>query len=199
MEPFPGAAFDQAKVQIQLDGGPWTTIWQRDSSDVSLKEWTIEQITPFLTDSASTMLIRFVFDSVDKWYNDYVGWLIDNVRIESTSASGANPLSAMSIREREASSRGVDLQVINVPNPVKDVHTTTFMVRSVDVEAMRIVIYDITGALVFEQEVPGNELEWHTENDYGEYLANGIYIYRAYVLVDGEWIETKAQKLVILR
>jgi len=201
VEPFPGAAFDQAIVQVQFDGGAWTTIWQKDSSDASMKEWTIEQITPFLTDGASTMLIRFVFDSVDKWYNDYVGWLVDNVRIESTSASGANPLSAMSIREREASSRGgaADLQVINVPNPVKDVHTTTFMVRSVDVEAMRIVIYDISGAPLFEQEVPGNELVWHTENDYGEYLANGIYIYRAYVLVDGEWIETKAQKLVILR
>jgi hypothetical protein len=40
---------------------------------------------------------------------------------------------------------------------------------------------------------------WHTDNYYGEYLANGIYLYRASVLIGGAWVETTVQKLVILR
>ena len=105
-------------------------------------------------------------------------------------------MSIMRLAPRDLAS---ELQVINIPNPVKDVHTTTFMVRSVDVEAMKIQIFDLSGALVYEEEIPGNELEWHTVNDYGEYLANGIYLYRAYVRIGDEWIETNFQKLVILR
>jgi hypothetical protein len=73
------------------------------------------------------------------------------------------------------------------------------MVRSPDVEAMRIQIFDLAGSLVYEEEISSNELVWHTENNYGEYLANGIYLYRASVLINGEWVETTVQKLVILR
>ena len=202
VESFGNGGYDKAEVQVKLDDGQWKPIWVRDSSNPSMTEWITEDgITPFLTDGASTMTIRFVFDSVDKWYNKYTGWLVDNLKVESASASGANPLSVMSLSSRLAQPRGVpaELQVMNIPNPVKDVHTTTFMVRSVDVEAMKIQIFDLSGVLVYEEETPGNELVWHTVNDYGEYLANGIYLYRAYVRIGEEWIQTDFQKLVILR
>jgi hypothetical protein len=147
------------------------------------------------------MLIRFVFDSVDRWYNNFPGWLIDNIKVQSAPTGGANPLSVMRIDSGRSEGRDTpaELQVINVPNPITDVHTTTFMVRSPDVEAMRIQIFDLAGSLVYEEEVSSNELVWHTDNDYGEYLANGIYLYRASVLINGEWVETTVQKLVILR
>ena len=201
VEGFGNGGYDTCEVQVQLDGGAWETIWLFDSANPSMEEWIVEDgIVPFLTDGAETMLLRFVFDSVDKWYNNFVGWLVDNVKVESAPAGGANPLSAMaSIARVEPRGAAAELSVMNVPNPVRDVHTTTFMVRSVDVEAIRIEIYDLAGTLVFEEEVAGNELVWHTDNDYGEFLANGIYLYRAYALVEGEWIATKAQKLVILR
>lgn len=201
VESFGNGGYDKAEVQVQLDGGAWETIWVLDSSNPSMEEWiTEESIDAFLTEGASTMLLRFVFDSVDKWYNDYVGWLVDNVKVETAVAAGASPLSAMSAMSH-AEPRGVpeELQVMNVPNPITDVHTTTFMVRSVDVDAMRIEIYDLADNLVFEEEVSGNELVWHTDNDYGEYLANGIYLYRAYVLMNGVWVQTTVEKLVILR
>ena len=147
------------------------------------------------------MYIRFVFDSVDKWYNNYTGFLVDNIKVHSTEASSAGPLSAMAVSRTDEKARNLaaKLEVMNIPNPVRDVHTTTFMVRNVAVEAMKIQIFDLSGALVYEEETPGNELEWHTVNDYGEYLANGIYLYRAVALIGGEWVQTALQKLVILR
>jgi len=201
VEGFGSGGYDTAEVQVQLDGGAWETIWLLDSSNPSMTDWIIEDgITPFLTEGATTMLLRFVFDSVDRWYNGYVGWLVDNVKVETAPVGGASPLSAMTaaggIEPRDLAS---ELSVMNVPNPIRDVHTTTFMIRSIDVDAMRIEIYDLAGTLVFEEEVAGNELVWHTDNDYGEYLANGIYLYRAFALVNGEWVATKAEKLVILR
>ena len=85
------------------------------------------------------------------------------------------------------------------PNPVTEVHTATFTARGVGVEALKIQIFDLSGRLVFEKETSGNQLEWHTENNAGEYLANGVYIYRALVEIGGNWIATKVQKIVILR
>jgi hypothetical protein len=202
VENFGNGGYDKTYVQVKLGDGDWHTIWERDSGDACVDEWISEEaISPFLTGGATTMLIRFVFDSVDRWYNNYVGWLVDNIKIESAPTTGATPVSVMRIESGRSEERGTpaELQVINVPNPVTDVHTTTFMVRSPDVEAMRIRIFDLAGSLVYEEEISSNELVWHTENNFGEYLANGIYLYRASVLINGEWVETTVQKLVILR
>ena len=117
------------------------------------------------------------------------------------SASDCKPgiklqaLSPMSLEPMEE----VAIEIVNVPNPVRDVYTTTFSVRTVGVEAMRIEIYDLEQNLVFEEEIAGNELEYHTTDKYGEYLANGVYFYRAIVLIHDVWHETTFQKLVILR
>jgi len=203
VENFGNGGYDKTYVQVKLGDGAWVTIWERDSGDACVDEWISEEaISPFLTGGATTMLIRFVFDSVDRWYNNYVGWLVDNINVESAPQQlGIQSLSAMGIEVSRSEERGTpaELQVINVPNPVTDVHTTTFMVRSPDVEAMRIRIFDLAGSLVYEEEISSNELVWHTENNFGEYLANGIYLYRASVLINGEWVETTVQKLVILR
>jgi len=91
------------------------------------------------------------------------------------------------------------LQIVNAPNPIRDVHTTTFKVMGGFVEAIRVQIYDLSGQLVFEDENPGNELNWHTENLDGENLANGVYLYQVSVKIAGQWNVTKVQKLAIYR
>jgi len=72
-------------------------------------------------------------------------------------------------------------------------------VLGVEAEAVRVEVYDLTGRLVWKAEALGNELVWHTEDLTGLSLANGVYLYIAYVKVDGEWIRLEPQKLVILR
>jgi len=52
---------------------------------------------------------------------------------------------------------------------------------------------------VYEEEEAGTSMEWHTENDYGEILANGVYLWKMYALINGKWFESEVKKLVILR
>jgi len=92
------------------------------------------------------------------------------------------------------------LIVYNEPNPIRDVHTTTFKVKSaLPIEAIRVEIFNQAGQLVFKDEQLGDELDWHTDNDYGEYLANGVYLYRVSAKVSGQWVVTQVRKLAIYR
>jgi VCBS repeat-containing protein len=89
--------------------------------------------------------------------------------------------------------------VLNYPNPIRDVHTTKFMVLGAEVETIRVSIYDLSGRLVWRGEAPGNELTWHTDDLSGQFLANGVYLYIVEIKVGGQWIRTDVKKLVILR
>ncbi|RLE68194.1 MAG: hypothetical protein DRJ45_08325, partial [Thermoprotei archaeon] len=168
----------------------------KDSTEESAKEWREAEAGPFLIPSgASEMQIRFVFDSIDPFYNNYTGWLIDNVRV--SMASQGEPLPSASILPK-SSSRG-EVEFFNYPNPITDVHTTVFGVRGVEADLIRVKIYDLAGRLVWEGEALGNELAWHTEDLAGHYLANGVYLYVIYVKVGDSWIHSGIQKLAIYR
>jgi hypothetical protein len=198
------AGYDRTKVQVRFDtSNEWLTVWYKDSGDPGSTGWDAESAnlgTAFaVPEGATKMWVRFVFDSVDRWYNSYFGWMIDNISICWAETGGPiNPIYA-TLGEADRRSTAEELSVRNFPNPVTDVNTTTFSVRGVGVEAIRIQIYDLNETLVFEQETVGSDLVWHTDNDYGEYVANGIYFYRAYAKIGGEWIQTKFEKIVILR
>ncbi|MHA2034314.1 MAG: hypothetical protein ACTSX3_03380, partial [Candidatus Thorarchaeota archaeon] len=195
-------SFDRTFIQIRWDGGAWGTIWLlHDSQDAGpICGTALYQGLP-IPDDATTIQIRFGFDSVDAYYNSFVGWAIDNIEILNNSCAPVDagqvivPLNAIS----SAGERRDVLKVFNIPNPVRDVNTTTFVVRGEDIESIRIQIFDLNEVLVYEEEVPGNELVWHTVNNYGQYLADGVYFYRAIVNQGNEWISTGFQKLVILR
>jgi hypothetical protein len=94
------------------------------------------------------------------------------------------------------------LMARNVPNPIRSEHTTVFRVEGVRadaVEGMRVDIYDLNGRLVFTQEIVAKELAWHTVNDAGELLANGVYLYRVSVEILGVWYTMEAEKLAVVR
>jgi hypothetical protein len=189
--------YDQTHVEILFKvGTSWNTyrVWYLDSSTPSEKTWKTVVLGPYLVPTnASEMKIRFVFDSVDKYNNRYVGWLIDNVKVER--APTGSPLSILSVPEVKPR----EISFFNVPNPVRDVHTTTFVVRGVEAERIRVEVYDLAGKLVWKGEALGNELTWHTEDLTGLPLANGVYLYKVYVKVGEAWIVSDVKKLVILR
>jgi len=90
----------------------------------------------------------------------------------------------------------------NSPNPIRDVHTTTFYVKGAAaelVEAIKVQIFDQNGRLVYDRVEEGAQLDWHTDNDYGEYLSNGVYLYKLYARVEGYWVVSEVRKLAILR
>ncbi|MEM1685053.1 MAG: putative Ig domain-containing protein, partial [Nanopusillaceae archaeon] len=198
------AAFDQTYIQVsfKISGMTEWTDWvtpagaYKDARYLSEKQWTDWVIGPFeVPTGAEKMKIKFVFDSVDKFFNNYVGWLIDDVRV-SIAQSGA-PLSLLTLPK--AMPRDTKITVFNIPNPVRDVHTTTFVVRGVEADLIRVEVYDLTGRLVYAGEAPGNELVWHTQDLLGRYLANGVYLYKVLVKVGDTWIVSDVQKIVILR
>jgi squalene-hopene/tetraprenyl-beta-curcumene cyclase len=197
VEYFEDGAYDQTYLQARLGDGTWKTIWASDSTYPSEEAWTQVTVGPFSTGGAQTLQLRFGFDSVDRWANSFIGWLVDSVRIEP--AASGSPLSAMAVQVAIPRDAADLISVFNVPNPVRDVHTTQFVVRGVEAETIRVEVYDLSGRLVWEGEGLGNELPWHTEGLDGLPLANGVYIYRVYVEVDGDWIASGIQKLVILR
>ena len=90
----------------------------------------------------------------------------------------------------------------NLPNPVRSQHTTTFKVEGKTanlVQAMRVEIYNQSGQKVFTQDINAKELEWHTDNEAGELLANGVYLYQVWVKIGGEWYPTGVHKLAVVR
>ena len=100
----------------------------------------------------------------------------------------------------DAETLGLDFG--NSPNPIRDVHTTTFFVKGGArdyVDAIRVEIFDQTGRMVYTHTEEGTSFDWHTDNDYGEYLANGVYLYKLYARVDGTWIISQTKKLAIVR
>jgi parallel beta-helix repeat protein len=189
-------AFDKTFVQISWDGGPWQTIWYRDSKDPSPD--CEDMVISLIPVEGTQLQVRFGFDSVDKLYNNYVGWAIDNVWVKNADCVGdLGP--AMLPLAVEPESRPREPSFLAVPNPVRDVHTTTFYVRGVEADLIRVEVYDFSGRLVYRGEAPGNELVWHTEDLDGLPLANGVYLYKAYAKVGEDWIVSDVLKIVILR
>jgi len=196
---FYAQPYDRTYVQVcfKVEGEwqSWTIYWSKDSTTPSEKAWTPAEFVVNAPAGATHMQIQFVFDSVDRYYNRFRGWLVDNVKVVEDTGTGpaSVALSLPSALAREG------FMVFNVPNPVRDVHTTTFVVRGVEAERLRVEVYDLTGKLVWKGEALGNELTWHTEDLTGLPLANGVYLYKVYVKVGEAWIVSDVRKIVILR
>ncbi len=68
--------YDHTYVQISTDNSSWTTLDNSYDNDYG----SIKSID--LSDYANKkVLIRFYFDTVDSWYNNYEGWYIDDFKI----------------------------------------------------------------------------------------------------------------------
>jgi len=86
------------------------------------------------------------------------------------------------------------------PNPTSD--NATFAVHGVcwcQVAGLRVQVYDLSGNLVFHQESEQPRLEWHLQLSDGGIAANGVYLWRAWVKVAGNWQSTGIGKLAVMR
>jgi hypothetical protein len=191
VESYPGN-FDRTSVRVRFEYGTWTTAWEMDSSVRSQRAWTPETVSLTVPGGASWLQVQFVFDSVDGASNGYPGWFIDDVSV-STATTPPEPA--------RAQAQGVQgLRPVCWPNPVRDVHTAVFSVEGAAADAVRVEIYDLSGSAVFSWESTGPELVWHTEDSTGQFLANGVYLYRMWALIAGTWMPcAETGKVVILR
>jgi len=141
------------------------------------------------------MRLCFVVNSVDKYY--FPRWVVDNVTV--TQASSGQLLATLAIKLPAPRSWVELISVCDVPNPVRDVRATTFEIRGIEAEKIRVEVYDLAGRLVWQGEGLGNELCWGTQDLTGLPLANGVHLWRVWVKVGEEGVASAIQKVVIFR
>jgi hypothetical protein len=81
VEFYPWQSVDQMRVQ-GFDGS-WHTVAQWDSTRFPAFDWGQETID-LGAYAGSSIQLRFNFDSVDRYSNAYLGWLIDDVRVTAS-------------------------------------------------------------------------------------------------------------------
>jgi len=127
--------------------------------------------------------------------------ILQGVTVESIPLEGRDLVRIVPSSGKKAAELS-SFQVSVSPNPVRDVDTATFQVMgtlATQVEEIRVQIYDLSGRLVWEDTALGSELDWHTDCLSGDYLANGIYLYRVQLRIDGSWISQDLGKIAVLR
>jgi len=195
VEYFSGGAFDKTYVEVSFDGGTtWNQVWYKDSKETSAGSWTSSgDISINVPGGATSMLVRFGFDSGDKHYNDYLGWLIDDVSVTFQSGAAGAELGP------KASPLAVSA-VTNFPNPISG-NGTRFTVEGSGIRDVAVQVFNLAGVKVFDSGfVHGNQLNWHLQNEDGFTVANGVYLYIVTVKgYDGTVIRSEVRKLVILR
>jgi hypothetical protein len=103
------------------------------------------------------------------------------------------PSALMNIRSR------MDGNLVR-PNPVREA-PAVFQVEGSDITMIAVKVYDLSGRRVYNSNwQAGNTLSWQLNNDRGELLANGVYLYTVQVKMEsGAEERSKARTLVILR
>ena len=78
------SGFDVAKVETRIKptGGVWGT-WEQKLICANSTTWVTNTSIDVSNARGATLQIRFSFDSVDGWANNYEGWYIDDVVIKS--------------------------------------------------------------------------------------------------------------------
>jgi hypothetical protein len=184
-------AYLNATVQVQLGTGAWRTIWT--STGAPRGAWTkVGPLTVNIPSKTTTLRLR-----VNVTGSKYAGcFTIDDVAVVD---NGTARQAELGVVEPSAVEFRVD-SVENVPNPIRDVNTTTFSVKGVGIEEICVNIYDQTGLMVFTSGWQPNDYDWHVESSDGETLANGVYLYSVVVRgITGEIVLTEVQKLAVYR
>ena len=78
-----GPGYDQRWVQISVDDGPFNNVLQLWDDP---KDWWLQSPALNLAGYAGHIVrVRFHFDTLDSYFNDYRGWHIDDLDISTTS------------------------------------------------------------------------------------------------------------------
>lgn len=80
---------DRTRVRVRPVGGSWKILWSRDSRHASENAWTASGELPLGNYAGQSIQLQFLFQSIDEIYNDFTGWLIDDVEVNDGSSCGA--------------------------------------------------------------------------------------------------------------
>jgi murein DD-endopeptidase MepM/ murein hydrolase activator NlpD len=77
----PATFWDQRLVQISANGGPFQDVYQM--KDDPMDWWVYSSFINLSAYAGMTIRIRFHFDTVDSYDNNYAGWRIDDVTVNT--------------------------------------------------------------------------------------------------------------------
>lgn len=88
-----------------------------------------------------------------------------------------------------------------VPNPIRSTDTAEFQVLGTGISSVEVQVFDLSGREVLDSgPVMGSSLEWHLEDQAGDMVANGVYLYFVTIKgVNGKVITSAVKKLIVLR
>jgi hypothetical protein len=81
---FGNCGWDHRFVQVSLDSGTtWDNVWEGGKERL----W-IEKSVDLSLYRGQNLLVRFLFDPIDGWGNDFLGWMVDDVQVEIDEPGG---------------------------------------------------------------------------------------------------------------
>lgn len=123
----------------------------------------------------------------------------DKLARESLPGEGTRP--TPTITPTFANIEGGWLSMVAAPNVSRDGEPVNFLVTLGKPAQVQLSIYEITGELIYQTNETGNvgmnSIPWKLENQRGETVASGIYIYVLKV-DDGDQRETRMGKVVVI-
>jgi hypothetical protein len=74
--------YDKTAVEAAEQGSSdWKVLWSLDSKTASAKTWKSSGALSLAEYAGKNIQLRFSFDSVDDYANNFVGWFVDDVRV----------------------------------------------------------------------------------------------------------------------
>jgi len=189
---------DRAEVRVSFNGGRrWKRVWSGRRAPQGI--WTQEEVSIKLPKRASEIQLQFVLLKRKNSSGEAAGWLVDDINIISVafSARGSSGVG------EEPDLKSAELKVKSIqslPNPA-GLHTR-FTVEGIGIQAIQISIFNLAGKKVFSSGWVNNDnsFSWHLQDDAGQSLANGVYLYIVAVKGwDGSVIRSEVRKLILLR
>jgi len=169
-----GSPYDASRVYISTDNINWDMLYEHF---MNITPWEKVSLDISKYDGNSSVQLRFFFDTGDYEYNDYRGWLIDDIRIYEND--NAPTLSSGSVS----------------PNPGKlsDLFTYTVNYMDIDGDAPIYVNVSINGTYysMFKQNPFDYEYSDGCIYEYKTYLNWGAYPYNySFGCFDGKFYTT---------
>ena len=193
--------------------------------NVDWSEVSFSDTSDFANDGADQVRIVSWSPDENKYLNHYSGtsyllspWAGFWVKIKSTpasiavneassSASSLNKASPLPLtvdpneldyppKPPAYSETDTGLQGLALPNPVSSTQEVVFRVigSTARVKKLRTEVFDANGSSVWSGEAQGTTLTWKPKG-----AANGIYLYKSAVKVDGQWEKLGVAKLLVVQ
>jgi hypothetical protein len=177
--------FDQARVEVSLNGSDWESVWTKSGNWDSWRK----ELVPLSSHAGQHVYLRFRLSdqSTDDELTD-PGWTLDNIRIFSGMASENDDPESPAI---------YSALYPNYPNPFNPETTISFSLSHAEKASLKI--FNLKGQLIKtlvngELSKGEHKIVWKGTDDNGDQVGSGIYLYR----LDTPGY-TKSYKMVLMK